>query len=196
VRGRGSDQGGRWPVGLWFALVGVSGGTVASFALLGWAFTRGLYTGGSSAEPVEFQAGPVVIEAEEPAADPDAEGTGQDGLAEPGSAAEVDPSPADPRAEPMPDTAVERPVEESAAPSAPEAPAEQGQAGPGDPELVPVEEDEDQDEHGCGEESEAPEWDYDWHREWGDRWHGGWPDGGDDEAWWPRLESETAPPTD
>ncbi len=140
MRSRGSDQGGHWPVGIWFALVGVSAGTVASFAMVGWTFTRGLYTGEDAAEPVEIEPGTIVIEGEEPPASPgEIEGIAggdpaPDGLAEPGAG--IDPEPAQPRAEPLPgagpDAGPGAPVEES------------GEEDPGSepPRLVPVGEDD------------------------------------------------------
>ncbi|GAA2299454.1 hypothetical protein GCM10009853_064680 [Glycomyces scopariae] len=148
MRGRGSDQEGRWPVGIWFALVGVSAGTVASFALIGWTFTRGLYTADWAGDPVEIESGTVIIEGEEPPADPG----GVDGLtggepAEPGAG--IDPEPAKPQVERLPEPEAEPgpPVEE-AAPS--EEPTEEAEP----PRLVPVE----QGEQPCPEESgEEPE---------------------------------------
>lgn len=174
MHGRGSDQGGRspvgrWPVGMWFALVGVSAGTVASFALVGWTFTRGLYTGPGTAEPFEFESGTVVIEAEEV---PDAAGgvgegaaggdeAGLGGLVEPGGVAEIDPSAAEPQAERVPEADQEHSGEEPEG----KPDEERGEADEDPPELLPVE-DEDR---GCGRDEEADEsspvldWDQDWH---------------------------------
>ncbi|MCD0443515.1 hypothetical protein LO763_07725 [Glycomyces sp. A-F 0318] len=159
MHGTGGDQGGHWPAGVWFALVGVSAGTVTSFALIGWTFTRSLYGGVEAAEPLEFESGTVVIEAEEDPAEESGEDPGAEGTGEPGGPAEVDSSPAEPQAEPRGDAEPE-PAEE--APEEPAAPVEQGEAedGGGDPELVPVEEDG----SWCPPDAEAgvPDWDYEW----------------------------------
>lgn len=170
MRGRGSDQGGRWPVGIWFALVGVSAGTVASFAMVGWTFTRGLYTGEDATAPVEIDSGTVVIEGEEPPATPGIEGIAggdpvPDGLAEPGAG--IDPEPAEPRAEPLPggDREAEPgpPVEESG--------EHEGDSESEPPRLVPVGED-----GPCSpEESEEDP---------GPDWSGGWEDFDWDEGDW------------
>ncbi|GAB3647618.1 hypothetical protein [Glycomyces tarimensis] len=66
MRQKGSDQVGRWPWGVWFALVGVSTGTVASFAAVGWAFlsATGLHGGVDTAAPPDRGQGEIVIEAE------------------------------------------------------------------------------------------------------------------------------------
>ncbi|SDE47158.1 hypothetical protein SAMN05216270_12334 [Glycomyces harbinensis] len=170
-------------MGIWFALVGMSAGTVASFALVGWTFTRGLYGGVETAQPYEFESGTVVIE-EEPSAEANAgegaEEPGPGGIAEPGSASEVDPSPADPQAEPRPDADQEHPDEES---GEPEAPAEQDEVQ--DPELVPVEESSE-----CGnEESQAPadpDDDPDHGHDWDHEWDGDW----DRDDPWLRPESD------
>lgn len=45
---RSFDRASRWPWGVWFALVGVSAGTVASFALVGWVFVSASGQGGAS----------------------------------------------------------------------------------------------------------------------------------------------------
>ncbi|MEU6247057.1 hypothetical protein [Glycomyces sp. NPDC047010] len=188
MHGRGSDQGGRWPVGIWFALVGISAGTVASFAMVGWTFTRGLYTGDDGAEPVEIESGTVVIEGDEPPATPgEIEGIAgaepvPGGLAEPGEG--VEPVAAEPQAELVQQH--EREPEE-----APGAPVEEGGEEGGEeaepPRLVPVDEDP------CGpeESGETPgedeeddggdagnDWDHgDWDQDWNDGgWEGGWDD--------------------
>jgi hypothetical protein len=174
VRGKGSDQGTRWPVGIWFALVGVSAGTVASFAMVGWTFTRGLYTGGDAVEPVEIESGTVVIEGEEPALTPgEIEGIAggdpvPDGLAEPGAG--IDPEPAEPRAEPLsggdPEDDPGPPVEEA---------GESGGGGQSEPpRLVPVGEGDP-----CSPEESAEDPDPDWSGDWDpDRWGpGAWEPG-------------------
>nr|BFF23008.1 hypothetical protein GCM10025732_09730 [Glycomyces mayteni] len=90
-------------MGIWFALVGISAGTVASFAMVGWTFTRGLYTGADGVEPVEIESGTVIIEGDEPPATPgEIEGIAgaepvPGGLAEPGEG--VEPVAAEPQAE-------------------------------------------------------------------------------------------------
>lgn len=154
MSGTGNDQGGHWPVGIWFALVGVSAGTVASFALIGWTFARGL-DGGDGAEPLEYDAETVVIEAEET---PDPEGIaggddGQEGLVEPGAEPRIAASAAEPQA---------GPIAESGDDAGPAADAPRGDE-PEPPQLVPIEEDEDGD--GCGREEEADDdgdSDHDW----------------------------------
>ncbi|WP_112136900.1 hypothetical protein [Glycomyces dulcitolivorans] len=173
MRGRGSDQGGRWPVGIWFALVGVSAGTVASFAMIGWTFTRGLYTGGDGAEPVEIESGTVVIEGEEPPADPGGiEGIAggdpvPDGLAEPGAG--IDPEPAEPQAGPLPEPE-----------DAPGPPVEESEEEREPPQLVPVDEDKPPcaPEESTGEpEDPGHDWDGgddDWDDHWDDGWDSGW----------------------
>ncbi|GAA1695778.1 hypothetical protein GCM10009830_49610 [Glycomyces endophyticus] len=174
MRGRGSDQGGRWPVGIWFALVGVSAGTVASFAMLGWTFARGLYTGADGDEPYEIESGTVVIEGEEPAVDPGGlDGAPGDpapgGLAGPGAG--VDPEAAKPQVEPLPEPEPEPAAEPG--PPVEEAPEESAEATE-PPRLVPVEEEEE--ELPCPEESgDDPghgggDWEWDRGR-WGDH-HG------------------------
>jgi hypothetical protein len=157
VRGKGTDQGGRWSVGIWFALVGVSAGTVASFSLIGWTFTQGLYDGDGGAEPLEFHSETVVIEAgETPAPEGVAGGDELDGLIEPGSEPDAAASPAEPRAERVQEDAED----------APEAPAETpGDARPEEqqheveetepPQLVPV--DEDEHDGDCEDEFRWPE---------------------------------------
>jgi hypothetical protein len=181
VRGRGSDQGGRWPVGLWFALVGMSAGSVTSFALIGWTFTRSLYGGGDAAEPLAFESGTVVIEAEEPV-----EEAGLDEPAPPGGNSEPDPAPAEPQAEPVADDGPGRSSGEPEAaaepeePEEPDAPVEHGEVV--DPELVPVEEDD----RWCPPDEEAFDWDHD--LDW-DQWDGAW-DGVEGEGPWLRPEFE------
>ncbi len=66
MRRKGSDQVGRWPWGVWLALVGVSAGTVASFAAVGWAFMHaaGLVEESGAAHPLAWDRDGVVIEAE------------------------------------------------------------------------------------------------------------------------------------
>jgi hypothetical protein len=145
VHDRGSDQGGRWPVGIWFALVGVSAGTVASFALIGWAFTRGLYTGEDASVPVEIEPETVVIKGEEPPATPGIEGIAgadpvPDGLAEPGAG--IDPEPAEPQAEPISGGGADSepgPALREVADS--EDADEEDAEEPEPPRLVPIEED-------------------------------------------------------
>jgi len=188
VHGRGSDQGGRWPVGIWFALVGISAGTVASFAMVGWTFTRGLYTGADGVEPVEIESGTVIIEGDEPPATPgEIEGIAgaepvPGGLAEPGEG--VEPVAAEPQAELVqqhdrePEEAPGPPVEEG------------GEEASEPPRLVPVDEDpcgpEESGETPGGEEEDdggdaGNDWDHgdrhhDWDGGWDDWDHGGWND--------------------
>ena len=103
MRGKRNDQGGRWPLGIWFALVGMSAGTVASFSLIGWTFTRGLYVGGG-AEPLEYESETVILEAEVTTGPEGiAGGDAPEGLIEPGAVPEFAASPAEPRAERMPE---------------------------------------------------------------------------------------------
>ncbi|MEU5872307.1 hypothetical protein AB0A73_12215 [Glycomyces sp. NPDC047369] len=185
MHGRGSDQGGRWPVGIWFALVGISAGTVASFAMVGWTFTRGLYTGADGAEPMEIESGTVIIEGEEPPATPgEIDGLAgaepvPGGLAEPGEG--VEPAAAEPRAELVPQR--DREPED-----APGPPVEEGGEASEPPRLVPVDEDpcgpeesgetpgedenEDEDDGGdAGNSWDHGEWDGDW-SDWGGDWSG------------------------
>jgi len=153
MRGRGSDQGGRWPVGIWFALVGMSAGTVASFALVGWTFARSLDGGVDSAPPMEFESGTVIIEAEEPpegAAGGDE--AGLEGRVDPGSGPVIDPSPPVPQTERLPEADPQEPSDS------------RGQAETEEPQLIPVgDEEADDAEHGEDEgldlhlELEAPE---------------------------------------
>ncbi|MCC3764732.1 hypothetical protein K3N28_16870 [Glycomyces sp. TRM65418] len=162
MRCKGSDQGGRWPVGIWFALVGMSAGTVGSFSLIGWTFAQGLYDGESGAEPLEFDPGTVVIEAEEPPVDePEDEGLaggddGLDGLTEPGREPDTAASPAEPRTGRVEETA-EAPEE------VPEAPVEESREERHEaeatepPHLVPVDEDEDDGDCGHDEAEHGPD---------------------------------------
>ncbi|MFC3492807.1 hypothetical protein [Glycomyces rhizosphaerae] len=161
----GNDQGGHWPVGIWFAMVGVSAGTVASYALIGWTFARGL-DAGDGAEPLEYGSETVIIEAEE---SPDPEGVaggddGQEGLVEPGAEPRVAASAAEPQAGLIAesgDDASRLADEPSGDEPAPE--------GSKPPQLVPIEEDGD----GCGGGEDADDAD-------GDQ---GWDDGGSDHDW-------------
>lgn len=138
MRGNGSDQGGRWSVGLWLALVGVSAGTVASFSLIGWTFTRDLYDGGRGTEPLEFHSETVIIEAEE-TPEGVAGGDGElEGLVEPDSEPNVAASPAEPRAELVQDGAED--ASEPPADEPTDARPESEETEP--PQLVPVGEDD------------------------------------------------------
>ncbi|MEU5154501.1 hypothetical protein [Glycomyces sp. NPDC021274] len=168
MRGRGNDQGGRWPVGIWFAMVGVSAGTVASFSLIGWTFARDLYGGGDGAEPLDYEPQTVVIEADE-LPDP-AGGAGGDGPVgpadpDPGAEPQIGISAAEPRAERLQDAEVEafEPPEVPQDDPAPEASAP--------PQLVPVGEDE------CGrdeaDEPDGPQWDGGWEEHWDCGWDSG-----------------------
>ncbi|HLU28492.1 MAG TPA: hypothetical protein VKZ65_08645 [Glycomyces sp.] len=124
MRRRGSDQGGRWPWEVWFALVGVSAGTVASFAGVGWAFLHaaGLVEETGEAAPLAWDRDEVVIEAEEaPEGGPIAEDT-----AEPSTTV---------RWEPEPEAAL---VGEEATPAEP-ALERTPEADAVAPQLVPVE---------------------------------------------------------
>jgi hypothetical protein len=139
VRRRGSDQVGRWPWEVWFALVGVSAGTVASFAGVGWAFLHaaGLVGGTGEATPLSWGHEEVVIEAEE---DLEGESTPED-QAEPSTTVRREPepevapieeetTPAEPSLEPIP---VAEAVEPQLVPVEPEDPAREEMA------LVPIE---------------------------------------------------------
>lgn len=169
MRGRGNDQGGRWPVGIWFAMVGVSAGTVASFSLIGWTFARDLYGGGDGAEPLGYEPQTVVIEAEE-TPEPIGVAGGDDDPAEPaepGPEPQIAVSPAEPRAERLQDDDIEaasvhdEPVLEESAP----------------PQLVPV----DEDDGDCGrEESDEPDREHDWDGGWNNGGHGHGGDHGSD----------------
>ncbi|WP_026923328.1 hypothetical protein [Glycomyces arizonensis] len=123
MRRRGSDQVGRWPWGVWLALVGVSAGTVASFAAVGWAFlyATGPSEGSGDAEPLAWDQDRVVIEPEETPGD-----TSAPGGAEPTAEALSAPEP----------EAATVPVE--SAPDEPE-PEHVAEAAEVDPRLVPVE---------------------------------------------------------
>jgi hypothetical protein len=173
VRGRGSDQGGRWPVGIWFAMVGVSAGTVASFSLIGWTFARDLYGGGDGTEPLHYEPQTVVIEADE-TPEPVGVAGGDDGPAgpaEPGPEPQIAVSPAEPQAERIveADDTEDRRYE-------PEADPLPEESAP--PQLVPVEEDEGD----CGREESGhePGWEPDWNGDWdrGDDDDSGGEDGG------------------
>jgi hypothetical protein len=158
VRGSGSDQGGRWPVGIWFAMVGVSAGTVASFSLIGWTFARDLYGGGDGTVPLDYEPQTVVIEADET---PDPIGVaGGDGgpvdPAGPGPEPQIGISAAEPRAERLEDAEVGAAL-----------PPEEPRGGPASeesapPQLVPVGENEED----CGREESDPDPHWDGH--WGD----------------------------
>ncbi|HEX2143477.1 MAG TPA: hypothetical protein VHG10_03115 [Glycomyces sp.] len=157
MRGTGSDQGGHWPVGLWLALVGMSAGTVASFSLIGWTFTRGLYVDAPSREPLGYESETVILEAEEtPEPAGGAGSDGLEGLAEPGKGPEIAASPAEPRAERVPES-----VEHDHEASAEEPREERAEIETTEPpQLVPV------NEGGCDGEAGAPEDDHGGH-EWG-----------------------------
>ncbi|GAB3226461.1 hypothetical protein GCM10027447_16660 [Glycomyces halotolerans] len=60
----GSDREVKWPPGAWLALVGVSAGTVASFAGIGWAFmhSAGFYDDPEAGDPAAWPQESVVIE--------------------------------------------------------------------------------------------------------------------------------------
>lgn len=148
----GNDQGGRWPVGIWFAMVGVSAGTVASFSLIGWTFARDLY-GGGGAEPLGYEPQTVVIEGEK-TPDPVGVAGGDEpiGPALPGPEPQIAVSPAEPRAERLQDAEVE------AARPTPERPRDEPvPESSTPPQLVPIGEDEDP----CdpGEDAGEPDWD-------------------------------------
>lgn len=155
MSGTGNEQGGHWPVGIWFAMVGVSAGTVASFALIGWTFARGL-DDGDGAEPLEYGSETVVIEAEET---PDPEGIaggddGQEGLVEPGAEPRIAASAAEPQAGPIAESG------DGARPAADEPRGDEPAPGGSEPpQLVPIEEGD-----GCGREEEADDADgeHDW----------------------------------
>jgi hypothetical protein len=132
-------------------LVGVSAGTVASFSLIGWTFTRGLYDGGNGTVPLEFHPETVIIEAEET---PEGAAGGDDeleGLVEPGTEPNVAASPAEPRAERVQDGDVDVPEAPVEVPTEERAEERAEESGP--PQLVPVDEGEDP----C-DLDEAPVW--------------------------------------
>lgn len=147
MRGRGSDQGGHWPVGIWFAMVGVSAGTVASFSLIGWTFAKDLYGGGDGTEPLGYDPQTVVIEADETPVGVTGGDEGPLGPAGPEHEPQIAVSPAEPQAE--------RIVEADEADDLPELdPREEAATETSTPpQLVPVE-DEDDD---CGREEAAPD---------------------------------------
>lgn len=204
MHGRGSDQGGRWPVGIWFALVGISAGTVASFAMVGWTFTRGLYTGADGTEPMEIESGTVIIEGEEPPATPGeiAGLAGAEpvpgGLAEPGEG--VEPVAAEPQAELVPQRDRGEPDD------APGPPVEEGGEESEPPQLVPIGEDPcgPEESGDNGEEDDAEDdgeddgngWDHgDWDNggwdDWGESWDDAWSESSsDDEASDPAADPE------
>jgi hypothetical protein len=157
VRGRRNDQGGRWPLGIWFALVGMSAGTVASFSLIGWTFTRGLDNGGG-AQPLEYESETVILEAE-PTTGPEgaAGGAVPEGLFEPGAVPEFAASPAEPRAERMPE------ADDGNAPAHAPREHEPESAEPEPPQLVPVDEGDGGGEEALepGGEPDDPDWDGD-----------------------------------
>ncbi|THV27032.1 hypothetical protein [Glycomyces paridis] len=169
MRGRRGDQGGRWPVGLWLALVGVSAGTVASFGLVGWTFATGLYEIEDAGEPVAIDSGTVVFEAQEP---PPAPAAGEDLDLEPpagtGTEPADEPSPIEPQVNEVPETQAD-PVEER-------APIEE--TAP--PKLVPVDEHEPECDRSEDAEdgAEAGEGSSDWYEHWdgdtGWRWDEDW----------------------
>ncbi|WP_199042340.1 hypothetical protein [Glycomyces salinus] len=126
---RSFDRASRWPWGVWFALVGVSAGTVASFALVGWVFVSasgpGEATGAAGAtgwaeETVVLEATPEAwsVPRPEPSADrPQMTGP----------AAELDPGPAresSPEPDPEPEAEAVRP--------------EESDGSEDDPRLVPL----------------------------------------------------------
>lgn len=137
MRRKGSDQVGRWPWGVWFALVGVSAGTVASFAAVGWAFLYavGPAAGEGDSDPLAWDRDRVVIEAEETAGGP--EDPSGSGGAEPSAGELSAPEPEAATAEetPTPGPEPERPAESDPrlVPVEPEPPTEEGL------ELVPSE---------------------------------------------------------
>ncbi|THV41574.1 hypothetical protein [Glycomyces buryatensis] len=156
-----SDQGGRWPWGIWLALVGVSAGTVGSFAVVGWAFTSaaGLYDGSGGGAPLEWESETIVIEAEEapPGGPSDGESPGAagDSRAEPGpepSAAEPQVAPAPGRTETEPEL---RPESDPESDSVTDAEP---------PQLIPIESGHGRDcessapGHSPGGEESLPDW--------------------------------------
>lgn len=140
MRVEGSDQGGRWPVGLWFALVGMSAGTVASFAAVGWTFTSGLYDDEPAvALPPNVEPGTVVIEADESAAT-----SGEDPPGPVPTGPETEPIAGPGTVEPRSEPVREDPVLEPVAPPPPaEREEERGEEHAeveDPPRLVPIEE--------------------------------------------------------
>ncbi|WP_100445087.1 hypothetical protein [Glycomyces xiaoerkulensis] len=135
----GGNRTGGWPLGAWFALVGVSAGTVAMFAAVAWAFTdaTGLYEGSEAAGPPGWAVeDPMVIDAESaPSPTPDS----PTGRAPGGGAGE-------PRVEPLGGERTGEPPESDPAtghgpseePAAPTAPTEE--ASSSSPADGPVEE--------------------------------------------------------
>ncbi|HEU5128638.1 MAG TPA: hypothetical protein VFU12_11670 [Glycomyces sp.] len=158
MRRRGSDQVGRWPWGVWLALVGVSAGTVASFAGVGWAFLHaaGIAEDAGEAAPLAWDQDEVVIEAEEP---PDGDRGSESGSAaegtepstkvlwepEPEAATPEEPTaPSGPVLEPTPETAEEAPQLVPVEPDAAEPEEERA--------LVPIEPPDDGDGPSDGEQ--------------------------------------------
>lgn len=138
-----TDRASRWPWGVWFALVGVSAGTVASFALVGWAFVAA--TGPNEAieaapvpadETVVLEAAPEAEEPEPPA----------------GPAVEP-PLVSEPEAERVPDPD----LEPAAAPEAEADRPEESGGAEEEPRLVPLTPPEDRRECGRPESGEALE---------------------------------------
>ncbi|MEV3937807.1 hypothetical protein AB0K52_17725 [Glycomyces sp. NPDC049804] len=168
MRGKGSDQGGHWPVGIWFAMVGVSAGTVAAFSLIGWTFAKDLYGGGDGIEPLDYEPQTVVIEAETP--DPVGVAGGDGGPLGPGPEPRIAISPA---AEPQ----AERIGEADDAGGAPREPDDGRVPESAPPQLVPVEEEdgpcppeesgEDETPGGTGDD-ESPAWPDHWSGDWED----------------------------
>lgn len=165
MRGKGSDQGGHWPVGIWFAMVGVSAGTVAAFSLIGWTFAKGLYGGGDGAEPLDYDPQTVVIEAETP--DPAGVAGGDDGPPGLGPEPRIAISPA---AEPQAERIAEA---DDAGGGAPREPDDGRVPESAPPQLVPVEEEDgpcppeesgEDDGHGGGDigDDESPAWPDGW----------------------------------
>jgi hypothetical protein len=134
--------------------VGVSAGTVASFSLIGWTFTRGLYDGGNGTEPLEFDSETVIIEAEET---PEGVAGGDDeleGLVEPDSEPDVAASPVEPRAELVQDGDEDAPEAPGDDPAEERTESEETEP----PQLVPV----DEEDGDCGHDEAAlwPEAEY------------------------------------
>lgn len=187
MRGRGSDLGGRWPVGLWLALVGMSAGTVASFGMVGWTFAMGLYGEEEAGPPLAFDSESVVIEAEEPPGDDGPEGDGSDGGSsgtgvdlgdlelpvDPGGETANEPEPVEPQVSLVPVETEDARVEERA-PVEESAPIEEAEP----PKLVPVEESESEPEDDCDrEEHEGGSWEHGWDDAWEGGWNGDWDKG-------------------
>lgn len=133
MRRKGSDQVGRWPWGVWLALVGVSAGTVASFAAVGWAFmhTVGLVEESGDARPFAWDRDGVVIEAEKTTED-DREAEDAEPTSEAPSAPE--PEAATATVEERPSAEPERPAEAPPLLMPTEPPPSEAEA----PALVPL----------------------------------------------------------